>query len=246
MLIGVATVPNQQAAAQRISQLPSLEITLSSLGYPSLPEWRYKGGGIPWDLSILNDDDKKRIVFIDDRTLAIYQSHCPPEKDGSPGSRSMVAFFVNPHTGNLISRRTWETIKRRWLNEGWDTQARILAVADGFVVHARHSLILYSPGLEKKAELKLDNEPGWAATVAPQGHVVHLQRIEDDNTAKGEWLASDTLKELRSQNEMAGIVSASDTTAVDKLAPCLQLQSVGEAPRISTAPRHLISGSPRF
>jgi hypothetical protein len=231
MLIGVVAFQNQQASTQRGSESSPLEVVLSSLGYRSLPECRYKGSGIPRDLTILNDDYKKRIVFIDDHILVIYQSHCFPAKKGSPDTRSMEAFFVNSHTGRLISKKTWETVKRRWVNERWDTQARILAVADGFVVHAGQSLTVYSPGFDKKAELKLDGNPQWAATVAPQGRTIHLQRIEEDNKAKGKWLAADTLTELRSQEEMAGAVSASDMGVVYKLAHCLKLQAIGEASR---------------
>jgi hypothetical protein len=210
-----------------------LELKLADLGYPPAQDYHYPGTGIPRDLSILNDDYKKRLTFIDQNTLVIYQSHYQTQnqKDGLPESRYMEAFFVNPQTGALIVRKTWPTIKRRFMNERWDTQARILAVSGGFLVHARNALTLYSAGLEQKAQLTLENGPRWAVTVAPLGRTVHLQRIYEDNQADGEWFASDTFTKLRSQHEMAGITSASDYAVVDKLAHCLQLQAVGEAAR---------------
>jgi len=210
-----------------------LEIHLADLGYRPTQNYHYPGTGIPRDLSILNDDYKKRLVFIDQNTLVVYQSHyrLQNQNDGVPESRHMEAFFINPKTGTLMVRKTWPTIKRRWLNERWDTQARIFAVAGGFLVHAGNALTLYSAGLEQKAQLALEDGPQYAVTVAPLGRTMHLQRIYPDNQAEGEWFDSDTLKKLRSQHEMAGITSASDQAVVDELAHCLQLQSVGEAPR---------------
>jgi hypothetical protein len=210
-----------------------LEIHLRDLGYQTSPEYLYPGNGIPRDLSILNDDYRKRLTFVDDKTLVVYQSHYPPQnpKEGSAESRSMEAFFVSSQTGALISRKTWPTIKRRWLNELWDTQARIIAVQGGFLVHASDSLALYTAGLEPKRKLLLEDGPLWAVTVAPSGRTIHLQRIQDDNQAEGEWLDSDTLAKLHSQHEMAGVTSASDQAVVEKLAHCVQLQTVGEAPR---------------
>jgi hypothetical protein len=210
-----------------------LEIHLADLGYRPTQDYHYPGTGIPRDISILNDDYDKRLTFIDQNTLAVYQSHYQPQnqKDGSQESRNMEAFFVNPQTGKLIVRKTWPTIKRRFLNERWDTQARIFAVAGGFLVHAGNALTLYSAGLEQKAQLALEDGPRWAVTVAPLGRTIHLQRIYPDNQADGEWFDSDSLKKLRSQHEMAGITSASDQAVVDKLARCLQLQVVSEVAR---------------
>jgi hypothetical protein len=143
----------------------------------------------------------------------------------------MEAFFVNSQTGALISRKAWPTIQRRWLNERWDTQARIMAVREGFLVQAANSLELYSSGLEAKGKLGLENGPRWAVTIAPLGRTIHRQRIQDDNQAEGEWFDTDTLAKLRSQHEIAGVTSASDQAVVDKLAHCVQLQSVGKTPR---------------
>lgn len=225
-----------------------LEIHLSDLGYQPAPETRYPGTGIPRDLSILNDDYKKRLTFTDDKMLVVYQSHYPSPtgKAGSPESRSMEAFFVSTQTGALISRKSWPTIQRRWLNERWDSQARIMAVRGGFLVHAGDSLTFYSSGLEPKGKLGLENGPRWAVTVAPLGHTIHLQRIQDDNRAEGEWFDSDTLAKVRSQHEIAGITSASDHAVVDNLAHCVQLQTVGEIPRnlYCADPSHL--GLPLF
>jgi hypothetical protein len=209
------------------------EIHLRDLGYQPSLECPYAGTGIPRDLSILNDDYKERLTFIDDKTLVVYQSHCRPQnkQDTLPEQRSMEALFVSPQAGVLISRRTWPTIKRRWLNERWDTQARIFAVRGGFLVHAGNSLIVYSAEQEQKATLALEDGPAWAVTVAPVGRTIHLQRIHTDNQAKGEWLASDSLEKLRRQDEMAGIISASDQAVVGKTAHCVQLQVVGERPR---------------
>jgi hypothetical protein len=212
---------------------PPLEIHLHDLGYQAFPEYKYRGNGIPRDLSTLNDDSKKRITFVDEQILVVYQSHYQPQnqEEFPGGARSVEAFFVNPQTGKLIVRKTWPTIQRRWLNERWDTQARIMAVGGGFLVHAADSLAFYSANLEPKGRLALEDGPRWSVTVAPHGRTIHRQRIQDDNQAEGEWFDSDTLAKLRSQHEMAGVSSASDQAVVDTLAHCVQFQRVGETPR---------------
>ncbi|MFZ0293842.1 MAG: hypothetical protein WAL52_09585 [Candidatus Sulfotelmatobacter sp.] len=210
-----------------------LEIHLSDLGYQPAPETNYPGNGIPRDLTILNDDYKQRLTFIDDKMFVAYQSHYPPqiEQGGSSQRRSMEAFFVSAQTGALISRKSWPTVQRRWLNERWDTQARIMAVQGGFLVHASDSLSLYSAEIEPKGKLVLEGGPRWAVTVAPLGRTIHLQRIQDDNRAEGEWFDSDTLAKLSTQHETAGVTSASDHAVVNKLTHCVQLETVGETPR---------------
>jgi hypothetical protein len=249
LIIAVVAMPSVGSPSKDKQRQPAesskpafLEIHLADLGYRSSNDYHYPGTGIPRDISILNDDYKKRLTFIDQNMLVIYQSHYQPQKqkDGMPESRNMEAFFVNPQTGMLIERKTWSTIKRRFLNERWDTQARIFAAAGGFLVHAGNALTLYSAGLEQKAQLALEDGPRWAVTVAPLGHAIHLQRIYPDNQAEGEWLDSEALKKLRSQHEIAGITSASERAVVDELAHCLQLQAVGETAR------NLICNNPRL
>ncbi len=209
-----------------------LEIHLRDLGYQSMNEYHHIGAGIPRDLSLLNDDDKKGLLFTDEKTLAVYVSHFQSATDGSmgQGTRDMEAFFLDFHSGTLISRKTWPTIKRRWLNERWDTQARIMAVHGGFLVHAGNALVLYSADQEKKREFPLAVGSRWAAVVPPMGRTIHLQRIDRDET-EGTWLDSDTLTKLRSQREIEGITSASDDAVVTKLAHCMQLQTFGKLPR---------------
>ena len=118
----------------------------------------------------------------------------------------MEAFFLKSSNRRVYSRKTWPTIRRRWLNERWDTQARIVAVPGGFLIHAENSLVLYSSEREQKGNLPLETGLRWAVTVAPIGRTIHLQRIHDDNQAEGEWRTSDGLTKLRTQNEMAGSI----------------------------------------
>jgi hypothetical protein len=247
VLITTGPSKGSRTSTQDENRPAALEIHLRDLGYQVPPNCSYPGTGIPRDLSLLNDDYKQKLIFVDDKTLIVYQSHCQSHQDGvSPESRSMEAFFLNPQTGAFISRKTWPTIRRRWMNERWDTQARIVAVQGGFLVHAGNSLVLYSSEREQKAKLPLETGLRWAVTLAPIGRTIHLQRIHDDNQAEGEWRTSDGLTKLRSQHEMAGITSASDEAVVDKLAHCVQLQAVGESPRslYCADPSHL--GFPLF
>lgn len=223
---------------------PFREIHFPDLGCKPVPEYHDHGTDVPADLSTLNDDYKKRFEFIADHTIAIYCSHFPDPKN--PDSRSMEAFFIDASSGSLISRKSWATRKRRWLNERWDTEARILPVHSGFLVHAGDSLILYSSDQQEKARLALDESHQWSAVVAPAGHTIHLQRINNDNTADGQWIASDDLAKLHSQTEVAGVTSASDNAVVHKLAHCIQMQPLDQLPRNLSCPGQSRLGLPLF
>lgn len=249
LLLGTQGIARDSQTPKQCANKPAtLEIHLRDLGYQSSKECRYSGTGIPRDLSVLNDDYKTRLAFVDDKTLIVYQSHCQlrAQSNGPSEPRSMEAFFISPKTGLLISKKTWPTIGRRWLNDLWDTQARIMAVRGGFLVHAGNSLTVYSSDQREEARLALDNGPRWAVAVTPLGDMIHLQRIQDNNEAEGEWLASNSLKKLRNQNEAAGITSASDDAVVNKMAHCVQLQAIGESPHslYCSEPSHL--GLPTF
>ena len=220
-----------------------LEIHLRDLGYQRPPECQYLGTGVPRDLSILNDDSKTRATFVDRNTIAVYQSHC--ENEGMSETRQISAFFLDSETGRLTSQKTWPTTKRKWLNERWDTQARIFTVSAGFLVHSKNSLDLYSAeGL--KAKLPLAEDYSWAVTIPPLGQTIHLQQIYVDNQADGLWLSAGNLEKIRSQHELAGITSASNSAVVERLAHCLQLQKIGEPARdfVCSGPSHL--GYPVF
>jgi hypothetical protein len=67
------------------SASPTLEIHLRDLGYRAVPEYQYPVTEVPRDLSILNDDSKKRITFVDEKTLVVYQSHYTPQNKEGQG-----------------------------------------------------------------------------------------------------------------------------------------------------------------
>ena len=207
------------------------EIRLHDIGYQAIEEYHYSGTGVPRNLDILNDDYKKRLAFIDDKLLAVYFSHQPVNGNGGADSRNMEALFIDPNSGTLISRKAWTTRKRKWVNDRWDTQARILPVNNGFVVHAGSALVLYTSDQREMAKVALDDKFSWAAAVAVFGHTIHLQRIADSTQAEGRWITSDTLKQLETQKEVPGVTSASDHAVAAKLAHCVRLQTLGESPR---------------
>ena len=197
------------------------------------------------------DDHQPRMTFIDRRNLAIYFSDAVDEKAAKksmPVSAealpSMQAFFVDGESGALISRKTWPTEKRSWFNERYDTQAQLLEVEGGFLVHAGNSLALYSPDLRKIREMTLDAAVEWAATVAPMGRTFFLERIDPavQQKAEGDWMASDTFERLRSLDVYPGSVVSVSKDAIagtlSKGVQCLDSQRVGESPS------HLCCGDP--
>ena len=231
MLAVVAAGQSSTKKADTSSQ-PFVEIHLRNLGYVPATDSRIKDNGIPRDLSLLNDDANLRLNFVGAETLVVYVSRfqSQPQQDVSRESRSMEAFFVDTASGALVAHKTWPTRKRRWLNDRWDTEARIIALGEGFLVHAGNKLTLYSADFKEKASLPLDEGSIWAVTVTPTGRVFHLQRSSSD-PAEGEWLSSDKLVRLGSQHEEPGITSASESAVVTALSHCAQLQAIGEPPR---------------
>jgi hypothetical protein len=229
-----AVVAGGQGLAKKAetNRQPFVEIQLCDLGYQPAKDTRKKGSGIPRDLSILYDDANPRLTFIDEKSLVVYVSRfqSQPQQDGSPESRSMEAFFIDTSSGVLVAHKAWPTRRRRWFNERWDTEARVIALGEGLLVHAGNKLTLYSADFKERASLPLDEGSLWAVTVTPTGRVFHLQRINGDQ-AEGEWLSSDTLARLRSQYEEPGITSASEHAVVTALSHCAQLQAIGDSPR---------------
>jgi len=194
------------------------------------------------------DDHQTQMTFIDHRNLAIYFSDAVEEgaakKSAPEAVPSMQAFFVNGESGALISHKIWPTEKRSWFNERYDTQARLLEVEGGFLVHAGNSLALYSPDLRKIREMTLDAAVEWAATVAPMGRTFFLERIDTavQQKAEGAWMASDTFERLRSLDVYSGSVVSVSKDAIagtlSKGVQCLDSQRVGESPS------HLCCGDP--
>lgn len=235
------------ASTAQSATVPSLEIDLRTLGWQPAQGFPYHGTGIPENLSVLNDDTKPRLAFVGERSLAIYQSRYHSSgTDSLPGSREMEAFFLETGLGRLINHLTWPTRARRWLNERWDTEARILAVDGGFLVHAANVLISYSKDMKDERHLALEEGPLWSVTVPPEGHSFHVQRIQGSD-ASGRWLASGTFQELQGiNNETPGVSSASDNAVVTQLSHCVQIQFVKQAPRNLCCGGCCRAGIPQF
>jgi len=223
-------------------------IHLASAGYKPDVGCSYAGKDIPRDLTLLNDDDKLRLLFVNDALLVVYRSTCRQSsmvQGSDPRVWQMDAWFFDPKTGKLIGVDTWPTVKRRWVNDRWDTQARILGVDSGFVVHAGNSLSLYSLDRKKKASLPLEESRSWAVKVVPGGRELHLQGIYGDE-ARGEWLSTDTLALEHSKQEFAGVTSASSDAVVSQRAHCIRLDPMNGAPHDLYCPASRDLGIPVF
>jgi len=227
-----------------------LTISLTGIGYKPETGCGYKGKDVPSDLTSLNDDDKLRLSFPSDGLLAVYRSACRPSlatiRSSDSKVREMEAWFVDPSTGKLVGTEAWPTAKRRWLNDRWDTQARIIPVQSGFLVHAGPFLYFYTFNREKKVQLPLDPDSRWAVKVVRPGSEIHLQEISDDESAVGRWLSSETLKQEHRQSEFAGITSASSKAAVTLLAHCLHIQPLSAKEYDLYCPASRDLGLPEF
>ncbi len=258
------TIPKSDE--QSLSPLPERQIDLRALGVEPPKASELSKGQIRADPSLLFDDDHLRVLFIDETKLAVYGSD--PVDEHAAGSRiqsasseegrRMEAFFVNTDNGNIVSHQVWQTRRRRFFNERYDTQARIMPVRDGFLVHANSSLLLYSPDLQKKREMQLDPSSEYAVMVASGGDVFFIERsmpgvVKNSNgismvvngdsqhvpVARGEWLSSETFEKIHSIDLFPGVAASVGSVAyAGPWYKCLDLQ-----PADSTR-SHLCCGDP--
>jgi hypothetical protein len=128
--------------AQERTASPARELDLRVLGF-KLPADTPQGTvGHP---AVLFDDSRARVVFVDPRQLAVYFSDGVSDRPAA----QMEAFFVDTDTSKLVSHEVWHTRKRRFFNERYDTQARIIPIAHGFLVHTDNSMRVYSASHDK-------------------------------------------------------------------------------------------------
>ena len=244
---------------------PEREINLRGVGVEPPKALKYENSEIFSDLSLLFDDDNLRILFINEGELAVYFSDPVDERttrgtdpSSSTPSHRMEAFFISLDNGSLVSHQVWQTRRRRFISDTYDSQARILAVRDGFLVHAGNILALYSPKLQKKHEIQFDPSLEYAAIVAPGGDDFFLEQsspgvpvssdgvsmvVQGDSEhmpiAHGEWRSSATFEKLRSMNLYPGTaVSVASDAFAWRGAQCLELQ------RADASKSHVCCGDP--
>ena len=238
-------------AQERIAS-PAQELDLRTFGF-KLPT--RTGHGTVGNLAELFDDVRARVVFVDPRQLAVYFSDGTPEGPAGQPATRMEAFFVDTDARKLVSHEVWHTRKRRFFSERYDTQARIMPIAQGFLVHAENSLTAYSPSHAKIHEIELDPSQEWAAIVAPRGKTFFLEHsdpgvVTETNgvsfvqqagslVAQGDWLDSATFERLRGVDIFPGMaMSVSDEGFVTRAKRCIDFQRVG------AAPNHVCCGDP--
>jgi len=253
------------STSKPLEPTPAVRIDLTALGYSEPTSAHSNNKTVFRDLTLLMQDEDRRLSFVGPNTLALYFNR-PPErsKDGNALRYSMEVFFLNTETGKLVERRTWDTFKRQWFDDAYDTEARIMEVRSGFLVEAGAKLELHAPDLRlvRSYDLLL-NAPGktgmWSVKVAPGGDTIYVQPSEQTTqvrygavsyfTGRGEsegtWFRTDSFEKIGSQTYLSGPDSVSHGAIVTSRSHCLDLQRVGEAPHhisCSTAP----AGLPMF
>ncbi len=245
--------------------VPERQIDLRALNFaqPKIPN--YSNSDIFSDISLLFQDVHAHVEFVSESELVVYSSQIVDERvvarnGQSPApepAHSMQAFFVDTDDGNLISHQVWQTRRRTFFNTKTDSQAQIMPVRDGFLVHANNTLALYSGDLHKKQEIQLDPFSEYAAMVAPGGDVFFLERsspgvvvrsgsvsmvVNADSgllTGYGEWRSSETFEKLRSVDLYPGAAqSVSSDSFAERWYLCVDLQ------RADSSQSHLCCGDP--
>ena len=223
----------------------SRQIDLQTLGYN--PPRGSDAQGNPGFPPKPQDDFNTRIVFVASATLAVSFTRLSGATDHNGNfPEAMEVFFVDTNSSVLISRKTWPTRPRRWFNDSYDTEGRIIPIEGGFLVHSGDSLYRYSAGLQEKSKRQLADTSLWAIRVAPLGRRVQAARI-NDNDAEVESLDLGTLEKGHTEHKFPGIVSISDDGAtVRKLAHCLDLQLDGKPERQLCCHDKCSEGMPTF
>jgi hypothetical protein len=247
MLLETSILARPKPGVQTAIPLPERQIDLSALNFVQPKNPNYKNSEIFSNLSLLFQDVHAHVEFIDDKELVVYFSEVVDERlkaqngqpPPSPPAHRMEALFLDLETGNLISHEVWQTRERRFFNTRYDTQAQIMPVRAGFLVHAGDTLTLYAPDLTKKREMQLNLLYEYAATVAPGGDVFFLQEdnpgtpirsgvvsmVMGDNVAHGDWRSSETLQKLRGRDLFPGAAESVSTNAfAGKWYSCIDIQ----------------------
>ncbi len=253
--------------AEEAQPLPSSTIDLATFGYSKAKSAYISDKKAFRDLSLLVQDDKSRLSFVSPDTVAVYFTRTATKTDGEAGkaSATMEALFIDVDARKLIKRQSWNTLKRQWFNESYDTESRVMEVHNGFLVHAGGMLELYTPDLRlvNKYDLCTD-EPEckgmWSVKVAPGGDVIYVQPFAQLNRvrsgtvsyfagaddANGRWLRSDSFQKIGDQNYFGGPDSISNNAIVTKRAHCLDLQGIGEPSHHLSCSRPVADGFPTF
>jgi hypothetical protein len=226
-----------QCSRARADKLLVLEIKLRSLGYQKPAEENFSDTAIARNPSLLLRETHSRVTFINDDMLVVYFSRAiNAGKDTTRFPQVLEAFFVDTRSGRLISHKDWPTRYRRWFNDSFDTEGRIMPLQNGFLVHSGDSLRLYSSDFQLKRELLLDDGPKWSVRIAPLGRAIQALQISDSG-GEAEWLDFETLDTVGENHQFPGVQSISGERAVVSiLPPCLDLQRDGDLVR------HLICG----
>jgi hypothetical protein len=265
ILLGAAVPALPTRATQTAIPVPERQIDLRAMNFaqPKIPN--YSNSELFSDISLFFQDVHPHVEFVSESELVVYSSDVVDERVAarkgqlpSPEpAHSMQAFFVDADDGNLISHQVWQTRRRRFFNTKSDTQAQIMPVRDGFLLHANDTLALYSADLHKKQEIQLDPSSEYAALVAPGGDVFFLERsnpgvivrsgsvsavVNAESgllTAHGEWRSSETFEKLRSRDLYPGAAqSVSSDSFAERWYQCVDLQ------RADSPQSHLCCGNP--
>ncbi len=266
MFLETLTLGTPNLAAQKATPFPERQIDLTALNFKQPQAPNYKNGEVFSNLSLLFQDVHAHVEFIVAKELVVYFSDLVDERvtaqKGQPPTppppHTMEALFLDVENGNLISHQVWQTRERRFFNTRYDTQARIMPVRDGFLVHANNTLSLYTPDLQKKREIQLDPSLEYAAMVAPRGEVFFLEQsnpgvvsssggvsmvVNGDSehwpVAHGEWRSSETFEKVRSIDLFPGSAESVSTDAfAGEWYKCIDVE------RADATRTHLCCGDP--
>ncbi len=266
VMVQTPTQLMSKSARRALGPLPERQIDLGTLNYRTPVVPNYADREIFSDLSLLFQDVHAHVEFVSANELVVYFSDVVDERVTTRNAQSpapepahtMQAIFVDVDNGKMASHQIWQTRRRRFFNGRYDTQARIMPMRGGFLVHAANTLTLYSPDLQKKQEIQLDASWEYAAMVAPGGEVFFLERsmpgvvnssggvatvVNGDSehwpVAHGEWRSSETFEKLRSRDLFPGAAMSVSTDAfAGTWFKCVDIQ------RADLSQSHLCCGDP--
>ena len=265
-LIGFAVVA--PLLAKEAQPLPSAMIDLSTLGYRKANAVHVSDKEAFRNSALFMQDDQSRLSFVSPNTLAVYFTLLFNGTDAETRPSSgyqMEAFFVDVDARKLIKRQNWNTLKRQWFNDSYDTEGRVIEVHNGFLVHAGGMLELYTPDLRLVNKYNLcTDEPEckgmWSVKAAPGGDVIYVQPFAQLNQvrrgtvsyfagageANGRWLRSESFQKIGNQNYFGGPDSISNNAIVTEMAHCLDLQGIGEPSHHLSCSNPVAYGFPTF
>jgi hypothetical protein len=179
-------------------RVPAVAIDLVKIGWTPPPIESNRAFLKDFTLAkLLSVDISTRVLFLTEDVVVAYHS-IQIGNDWRTAARVMEAFFISSRDGTLLSTHRWPTRRRSYMDDRFDSEARLIPLNRGrFLVQANGIIAVYNQNVELLKQRNLEPFSAsdvWAAQPSPRGEGIVLRRASQSGPVAYYWLAADTLE----------------------------------------------------